>query len=57
MKFDQYIHILLVAGSTLTALITLIASDSRVFIFCRLISTDILGISERRAQWSVSFFR
>lgn len=33
MKFNQYIHILLVAGSALTALITLIASDSRGFLF------------------------
>lgn len=57
MKFNQYIHILLVAGSALTALITLIASGSRGFLFCRLVSTDILGTSEPRAQLSLFFFR
>ncbi|CQQ63214.1 Uncharacterised protein [Yersinia enterocolitica] len=36
MKFNQYIHILLVAGSALTALITLIASGSRGFLFLSL---------------------
>lgn len=43
MKFNQYIHILLVAGSALVALLILIASGSRGFLFCRLVSTDILG--------------
>lgn len=33
MKFNQYIHILLVAGSALVALLILIASGSRGFLF------------------------
>lgn len=33
MKINQYIHILLVAGSALTKLITLIVFGSRVFHF------------------------
>lgn len=36
MKFDQYIHILLVAGSALVALLILIASGSRGFLFLSL---------------------
>lgn len=57
MKFNQYIHILLVAGSALMALITLFASGSQGFLFCRLVSTDILGISKRRVQLSLFLFR
>lgn len=33
MKFNQYIYMLLVAGSALVALIALIASGSRGFLF------------------------
>lgn len=43
MKFNQYIHILLVAGSALMALITLFASGSRGFLF--------LSLSIHRYPW------
>lgn len=57
MKFNQYIHILLVARSALVALLILIASGSRGFLF--------LSLSIHRHPWHfqttsavvTSFFR
>ncbi|SAF01594.1 Uncharacterised protein [Enterobacter cloacae] len=43
MKFNQYIYMLLVAGSALVALIALIASGSRGFLF--------LSLSIHRHPW------
>lgn len=43
MKFNQYIHILLVASFAFTALITLISSGSRGFLF--------LSLSIHRHPW------
>lgn len=56
MKFNQYIHILLVAGSALVASLILIASGSWGFLFLSFSIHHILGTSEPRAQLSLSLF-